>query len=100
MDSLKKQLTLNGSVNLDDPRNITADLQVTSDRLQVMNTTEKDNSTFNGTVFVNSDLKITGPVQKPSIDGNILLAEGTVIITGIPKDQGVQRLKKQSLLPA
>ena len=44
-----------------------------------MNTTEKDNESFNGSIFVNSKLKITGPVQKPAIEGSIVLTEGTVI---------------------
>ena len=79
LDSLKKQLTLDGSINLENPKNITADLQVTSDRLQVMNTTEKENPSFNGSVFVDTKLNITGPVQSPSIAGSIVLAEGTVI---------------------
>ena len=78
-DSLNKKLTVNGIIDLNDPRNITADLQVTSDRLQVMNTTEKDNPAFNGSVYVNSKLNITGQVQNPSLSGNIVLAEGTVV---------------------
>ena len=79
LDSLKKQLTLNGSINLEDPENTTVDLQVISDRLQVLNTTEKDNPGFNGSVFVDTKLTITGPVQSPSIAGSLVLAEGTVV---------------------
>ncbi len=79
LDSLKKQLTLNGSINLEDPENTTVDLQVISDRLQVLNTTEKDNPGFNGSVFVDTKLHITGPVQSPSITGSLVLAEGTVV---------------------
>ncbi|MRR21373.1 hypothetical protein EG830_00115 [bacterium] len=79
LDSLKKQLTLNGSLNLEDPENPTVDLQVISDRLQVLNTTEKDNPGFNGSVFIDTKLNITGPVQSPSITGSLVLAEGTVV---------------------
>ena len=78
LDSLNKKLSLDGTISLN-PDNIIADLLVTSDLLQVMNTTEKDNESFNGSIFVNSKLKITGPVQKPAIEGSIVLAEGTVI---------------------
>jgi autotransporter translocation and assembly factor TamB len=94
LDSLKKQLTLNGSVNLDNPENITADIQVTSDRLQVMNTTEKDNPSFNGSVFVNTRLNITGPVQSPSIAGSIALAEGTVINYTLTENLTVSETEK------
>jgi translocation and assembly module TamB len=79
MDSLKKRLRLNGNIDLNNPENITADLKVTSDLLQVMNTSSKDNPVFFGSVFVNSNLNLTGPVQKPAIKGNIVLAEGTVV---------------------
>ena len=79
LDSLKKQLSVNGTINLENLHDITADLQVTSDRIQVLNTTEKDNPSFNGSVFVDSKLSITGPVQSPSIAGSIVLAEGTMI---------------------
>jgi translocation and assembly module TamB len=79
LDSLKKRLNVNGKILLKDLGNITADLQITSDNLQVMNTTEKDNPAFYGSVLLNSKLKINGPVQKPSISGNLVLAGGTVI---------------------
>jgi hypothetical protein len=94
MDSLKKRLHLNGAINLDDPRNITADLEITSDRLQVMNTTAKENPVFNGQVFVNSKLNLTGTVQKPSITGNIELAEGTVINYSYMEDLSVSETEK------
>jgi hypothetical protein len=79
LDSTHNKLNLNGNINLSDPENIQADLQVTSDRLQVMKTTQKDNPAFNGSVFVNSKITIKGPLQSPSIAGSIVLADGTVI---------------------
>ena len=79
LDSTHNKLNLNGNINLSNPDNIQADLQVTSDHLQVMNTTQKDNPSFNGSVFVNSKITIKGPLQSPSIAGSIVLADGTVI---------------------
>ena len=79
LDSTHNKLRLNGNINLADPENIQADLQVFSDHLQVMNTTQKDNPSFNGSVFVNSKITIKGPLQSPSIAGSIVLADGTVI---------------------
>jgi translocation and assembly module TamB len=79
LDSLGKRLTVLGRINMNSKPNPTADLQVTSGDLQVMNTTEKDNPAFNGTIFINSQLNITGPVQNPSISGNLVLGGGTVI---------------------
>ncbi len=79
LDSLKKRLNVEGRINLNSRPDPTADLEVTSDNLQVMNTTAKDNPTFYGSIFINSKLNITGPVQKPSISGNLVLAGGTVV---------------------
>ena len=42
-----------------------------------MNTTEADNETFFGSLFVDSDITFSGPVNRPDIDANILLARGT-----------------------
>jgi translocation and assembly module TamB len=79
LDSLRKRLNVIGKINMNSKPNPTADLQITSDNLQVMNTTEKDNPAFNGDVFINAKLNIVGPVQNPSISGNLVLAGGTVI---------------------
>jgi hypothetical protein len=79
LDSLRHRLDLNGSVNLTDPLNIIADLQVTSNRIQVMNTAPGDNPEFNGSIFVDSRINLSGELQKPSVSGSIVLAEGTVI---------------------
>jgi translocation and assembly module TamB len=79
LDSLRNKLELNGSINLSDPGNIIADLQVTSNRIQVMNTTPRDNPQFNGSVFVDSKINLTGELQNPSVQGSLVLAEGTVI---------------------
>ncbi|MBP1668401.1 MAG: hypothetical protein H6Q21_767, partial [Bacteroidetes bacterium] len=94
LDSLQKRLSLNGAIDLNDPDKITADLKITSDRFQVMNTTEKDNPAFNGNIFINSKLNLTGPVQKPSITGNIVLAGGTVINYRYTEDLTVSETEK------
>jgi hypothetical protein len=79
LDSLSKRLSLNGNIDLNEPGNIIVDLAVISDRIQVMNTSVKNNPEFYGSVFLNSGLNITGPVRNPSVEGKIVLAEGTVI---------------------
>lgn len=93
-DSMRSPLTLNGSVDLSDPGNILADLQLTSDHIQVMNTTSKDNAVFNGIIFINSRLNLKGPLQKPSINGNIVLADGTVINYNYTENLSVSETQK------
>jgi hypothetical protein len=94
LDSTHNKLNLNGNINLSNPDNILADLQVTSDHLQVMNTTQKDNPSFNGSVFVNSKITIKGPLQSPSIAGSIVLADGTVINYRYMEDMTVSETQK------
>ena len=52
-DSMQKQLYVNGTINLNDSKNITADLHIKSENLQVMNTSMKDNPVFFGSIFIN-----------------------------------------------
>jgi translocation and assembly module TamB len=94
LDSLRKRLNVAGKINMNSRPNPTADLQITSDNLQVMNTTEKDNPAFNGSIFINSKLNITGPVQNPSISGNLVLAGGTVINYRFMEDLAVSETEK------
>jgi translocation and assembly module TamB len=94
LDSLRKRLNVAGRINMNSKPNPTADLQITSDNLQVMNTTEKDNPAFNGSIFINSKLNITGPVQNPSISGNLVLAGGTVINYRYMEDLAISETEK------
>jgi translocation and assembly module TamB len=94
LDSLNKRLNINGIIDMNNRANITADLQISSDNLQVMNTTEKDNPAFFGSIFINSKLNITGPVQKPSITGNLVLAGGTVINYRYTEDLTISETQK------
>jgi len=94
LDSLRKRLNVQGRINMNSRPNPTADLQITSDNLQVMNTTEKDNPAFNGNIFINSKLNITGPVQNPSISGNLVLAGGTVINYRYMEDLTISETEK------
>jgi hypothetical protein len=79
LDSLQKRSYVNGKIDLNDPDNMTADLHVALDKLQVMNTTIKDNPVFFGSIVVNSGLDITGSLQSPTIKGNVALESGTNI---------------------
>jgi autotransporter translocation and assembly factor TamB len=94
LDSLGKKLSLTGTIYLNDPADIKSDLEVRSDLLQVMNTSEKDNPAFYGSVFINTNLKVTGPVQKPAITGNIVLARGTIINYQYTEDLSVSETQK------
>ncbi|GEM_PF-1894462 len=94
LDSLNKELSLNGKIDFSQPGNVTADLKITSDHLQVMNTSASKNPAFNGSVFVDSRLTVTGPVQKPAISGSIVLAEGTNVKYKLTENLNVSETEK------
>ena len=93
MDSLMKPLRINGFISLGDREKIMTNLEVSSDNLLVMNTTEKDNPLFNGSIYVNSVLEINGPVNQPSIEGYIKLAKGTIINYRFTEDLAVSEVE-------
>lgn len=78
-DSLGKELDLNGFIDFRDLTGIKSDLLVSSDNLQVMNTTPSENPAFNGQVYVDSRISIGGPLLKPAISGKVTLDRGTRI---------------------
>ncbi len=76
LDSSNKALVVDGFVDFRGQRIIT-DLDISSSRLHLMNTTEKDNEAFYGNLFVDSKISLNGPLTNPDIDAKILLSSGT-----------------------
>jgi translocation and assembly module TamB len=93
-DSLQKQLIVNGTINMNDQKNITTDINITSDKLQVMNTSDKDNPAFFGSIFLRSGIDITGPLSNPSIKGTLALESGTDVTYRYKGDETVSETQK------
>jgi translocation and assembly module TamB len=79
LDSLGHQLFIDGSINFRNKNSILADLDISSSNLQVMNRKNEKNSTFYGTIFVDTKLSVKGPVTSPVLKGKIILTGGTDI---------------------
>ncbi len=79
LDSLNHPLSVDGIIHMEDIRNITADLRLNSNNLQVMNTTEKDNPGFYGEVFINSQIEMKGPATDPEITAVLKVTKPTSI---------------------
>jgi len=97
LDSAQKQMSIDGKVDLADLTDVdkmTVDLKVTSDMLQVMNTTVKDNPELFGSIIINSGLDITGAIKSPAIKGNIVLEKGTNITYRQVQDISVKGSQK------
>ena len=79
LDSLNNELLVDGFVDLGDKSQVSADLEITSSNLQILNRKEDKNATFYGDVFIDSKLSIKGAVTSPVLKGKITLAKGTDI---------------------
>ena len=94
LDSLQKQSFVDGDINFQDPENITVNIHASLDKLQVMNTTVKDNPSFFGSIVLNSGMDITGAVKSPSIKGRITLESGTNLTYRQVQDLSVKETEK------
>ncbi len=100
LDTLQKQLDIEGTIDLaglDDIDKMTTNLKVTADRLQVLNTSVKDNPELFGSIVVNSGLTITGALKSPVIKGSITLEKGTNITYRQVEDISVSSSQKDIL---
>ncbi len=79
LDSLNNELLVEGFVDFSKKSQVSADLEITSSNLQILNRKEDKNSTFYGDVFIDSKLSIKGLVTSPLIKGKVILAKGTDI---------------------
>jgi hypothetical protein len=94
LDSMQKQMNLDGKINLENPDDITCDLNLKLDDLRIMNTTVKDNPGFFGSIVVKSGLEISGPVKNPEIKGKVALENGTNITYRQIQDLTIKELQK------
>jgi translocation and assembly module TamB len=79
LDSLNNELLVDGSLDFNKSKSVSTDLEITSSKLQVMNRTEKENSSFYGNIYIDTHLFIKGPISNPDFKGKIILTGGTEI---------------------
>ena len=79
LDSLNNELLVNGSLDFSNSKSVSTDLEITASKLQVLNRTEKENSSFYGNIFTDTHLFIKGPLLNPELKGKIILTGGTEI---------------------
>lgn len=79
VDSLHNKLLVDGSLDFSNHLAVSADMEISSSKLQVMNRSAKEDVPLYGTVFVDSRLSVKGPLTNPDIKGDITLSHGTDI---------------------
>ena len=79
LDSLNNELQVDGFVDFSQKSRVSADLEINSSNLQILNRKEDKNATFYGDIFIDTKLSIKGAVTSPVLKGTITLAKGTDI---------------------
>lgn len=69
---------LSGRINHVNFSNWSLDLNLTSDRLLVLNTEDSEDALYYGTAFVEGDINIVGPTDQLVIDAEVSTEEGTI----------------------
>lgn len=84
-DSEKNTLRLRGKIDTPNYRDYAFNLRVDTDNFKVTNSTAKDNDLYYGKLFVDTNLRIKGDLNKPIIDGNIKVNDNTELTIVLPQ---------------
>jgi hypothetical protein len=84
-DSANNALTIDGTVRTTNFINYAFDLDVDARNFQALNTSKQDNKIFYGKFNINTNLHISGTEAKPSVDGSLVVNEGTDFTIVIPQ---------------
>ena len=77
---------LNGSIQTQTYTDFNFNLNLTTDDFAVVNSTREDNDLFFGKLYVTSNLRIRGNLDKPTIDGNVKANENTDFVFIVPNE--------------
>ena len=89
-DTTNNELRINGNIKTSNFINYNFNFDVNATNFQVLNTTKKDNKIYYGKLVTTSTLHIEGTENKPTVDGNITVNDGTNLSIVIPqKEPGV-----------
>src|SRR5690606_35441417 len=86
LDSRNNVARLNGSIRTTTHTDFVFNLNLTTDNFEVMNSTRGDNDMFFGKMYITSNLRITGDLNKPRIDGNVKANDRTDFSFIVPND--------------
>lgn len=86
-DSLNHEAALNGTIDIEDLKNIELDLRLKTKEFLALNTDRYDNPLYYGKIIIDSDIKITGTTDAPTVDMKAKLNKGSVITYVKPESQ-------------
>ncbi|SOD15251.1 translocation/assembly module TamB domain-containing protein [Pedobacter xixiisoli] len=84
VDSLNKKATINGTINTSDFGNVGFGLDIKTDNFRVMNSNAEDNDMIYGTVYLSSNIRVRGDMNKPDVNMNVTVEKGTKFFFAMP----------------
>ncbi|MNK09178.1 hypothetical protein D3C87_271280 [compost metagenome] len=84
VDSLNKKATINGTINTSDFSNVGFGLDIKTNNFRVMNSTAEDNDMIYGTVYLSSNIRVRGDMNKPDVNMNVTVEKGTKFFFAMP----------------
>ncbi len=80
-DTLGNRAEMKGLIDYSKPENIRFDLDIATDRLQVLNTGLKDNPLYYGNIFLALNARLYGTSLRPELSVNARTLSGTRLVT-------------------
>jgi hypothetical protein len=85
-DGKGNEAKLNGTILTKNYTDFDFNLNLTTNNFAVVNSTREDNDLFFGKLYVTSNIRIRGNLDKPVIDGNVSANENTDFVFIVPND--------------
>ena len=94
VDSAGNKATINGAVYTKTFTDFRFGLDINAQDFEAINSTRENNKLFYGKLFLNTRLKIRGDLNKPVVDGNLVVNDKTDMTIVLPQsDPGIQDRK-------
>lgn len=87
VDSLGNKGIVDGKIYMRDMTNMGLDLTVRANKWQAISSTAKDNELFYGTAIISTNMKITGTMLAPNINGNLTVHDSTKFSVVLPQPE-------------
>ena len=84
-DENDNQLFILGRIDTPNYKDFAFNLNINADNFRAMNSKEKDNDLYYGELYLDTKLRVKGDMNKPIINGNIKINEGTKLTVVLPQ---------------
>jgi hypothetical protein len=87
LDADRHTAIIDGTIFMQQFRNLTFDFQVNTLDFLLFNTTAKDNTNFNGRMVIDSKIDIKGPMALPIVNAKLKIKKGSNFTFAVPENK-------------